>query len=263
MCIAAFTWNPDSETPLVLAANRDEFFARPAAPMHWWPDTQVLAGRDLKGNGTWLGITRQGRFALITNIRNPLLRRQGAPSRGDIVKNFLQSSAPATAFVTALASIAARYEGFNLICGSVAVAEREVWFLHSAEPAPRRLGAGLYALSNASLDTDWPKVARVKQGMRHALAERDPPQRHERMLRLLRNTNPFPEQHLPDTGVPREWERALSTIFINRDSYGTRASTVMTVNAQHVTATELTYRPDASESDRHEFGFDLLPNEHP
>lgn len=263
MCIAALAWDPDSDTPLVLAANRDEFFARPAAAMHWWPDAHILAGRDLKGNGAWLGITRQGRFALITNIRNPLLRKEGAPSRGDIVKSFLESATSARGFVTALASIASRYEGFNVLCGSVNAAERDLWFLNSAEPAPRQLGTGLYGVSNASLDTEWPKVARIKQGMRHALAERDAEARQVRMLRLLRNTNPVAERHLPSTGVPREWERALSTIFINRDGYGTRASTILTVNTSRVTATEVTYGPDASVSERHDFTFDLRPHERP
>ncbi len=259
MCIAAFAWYPDSETPLLLAANRDEFYARPTEPMHWWPDSCVLAGRDLKASGAWLGVTRHGRFALLTNIRNPGLRREGAPSRGNITKHFLESSAPVATFVTELASIAPRYEGFNLLCGQVNGDSRELWFLNSAERVAQRLDQGKYGLSNASLDTDWPKVTRVKQGLRHALAERDLVAQDARMLRLLRNTTPTSEQHLPNTGVPLEWERTLGSIFINRDGYGTRASTILRIGGGSANVTEINYAQGASISQRNDFSFEILP----
>ena len=258
MCIAALVWNPDAATPLLLAANRDEFFARPTEPMHWWPDSHVLAGRDLKANGAWLGITRQGRFALVTNIRNPALRREGAPSRGDIVKNFLESAVPPSTFVAALAAIAAGYEGFNLLCGQVSIASHELWFLNSAEGHGKRLDQGLYGLSNASLDTVWPKLTRIKQGLHHALAEREIKAQDARLLRLLRNATPTSEQQLPDTGVPLEWERALGSIFINHEGYGTRASTVLRVSDGRASATEVNYAPDASISKRSDFSFEIL-----
>ncbi len=258
MCIAAFSWNPDSDTPLLLAANRDEFFLRPTNPMHWWPDSPVLAGRDLRANGAWLGITRHGRFALLTNIRNPALRRDGAPSRGDIVKNFLESSVMTSTFVNALASITPRYEGFNFLCGEVNRDTRELWFLNSAETAAKRLTPGLYGLSNASLDTDWPKVSRAKQGLRHALAERDADAQTARLLRLLRNTTPTSERQLPSSGVPLEWERALGSIFINRDGYGTRASTVLRISNERATVSEINFALDAAVSQRNDFLFDIV-----
>ena len=262
MCIAAFAWNPESDTPLLLAANRDEFFARPTEQMHWWPDSPVLAGRDLKAKGAWLGITRHGRFALLTNIRNPHLRREGAPSRGDIVKNFLESSVAASTFIAALASIAPRFEGFNFLCGQAGDGVRELWFLNSVECVAKRLEQGQYGLSNASLDTDWPKVSRVKQGLRHALAERDLAQQDARLMRLLRNSTPTSEQHLPSTGVPLEWERALGSIFISRDDYGTRASTVLRVSGGRTTVSEINYAPDANLSQRGDFSFNILPVSH-
>lgn len=258
MCIAAFAWNPDSETPLVLAANRDEFFARPTEPMHWWPDSPVLAGRDLKANGAWLGITRHGRFAMLTNIRNPGLRRDAAPSRGDIVKNFLESSASSASYVTTLAANAARYEGFNFLCGHVGDDSRELWFLNSAQGAAKRLSQGVYGLSNATLDTAWPKLTRIKQGLRHALAEPDSQAQDERLLRLLRNSTATPTQQLPNTGVPIEWERALGSIFINRDGYGTRASTLLRVNGNHATVTEVNYAPDAGIGQSGHFSYEIL-----
>ena len=255
MCIAALAWNPDGETALVLAANRDEFFARPTAPMHWWPNpgSTVLAGRDLKANGAWLGITRGGRFALITNIRNPLLRRAGAPSRGHIVKNFLESTVSASRFVAQLAETAGQYEGFNLLCGEVNATARELCFLNSVERVCKRLESGLYGLSNASLDTDWPKVIRIKQGLRHALAEPDAAAREARLLRLLQNATSAAEQHLPDTGVPRAWERALSSIFIRRDDYGTRSSTLLRMSRSAAHVVELNYADHANAATRSEF----------
>lgn len=259
MCITAFAWNPDSDAPLILAANRDEFFARPTAPMHWWPDSLVLAGRDLKAHGAWLGITRNGRFALLTNIRNPLLHREGAPSRGHIVKNFLESTVAPATFIDALASIAPRYEGFNFLCGEVNVETRELWFLNSAERTAQRLHQGQYGLSNASLDTDWPKLTRMKQGMRHALAEHDVAAADARLIRLLRNTTPTPEHNLPNTGVPLQWERALGSIFINRDGYGTRASTVLRLSRGRADVCEINYAPNATLSERHDFSFKILP----
>lgn len=262
MCIATFAWNPDSDTPLLLAANRDEFFARPTEPMHWWPDSSVLAGRDLKANGTWLGITRQGRFALLTNIRNPALRREGAPSRGVIVKNFLESAMPCASFVAALEDVTPRHEGFNFLCGQVNSDSRELWFINSAEQVGKRLDGGFYGLSNASLDTDWPKLSRAKQGLRHALAERDVAAQGERLLRLLRNATATSDQQLPKTGVPLEWERALGSIFINLDGYGTRASTVLRIGGGSANVTEINYAPDANVSQRNDFSFEILPDSH-
>ena len=257
MCIAAFAWNPESETPLVLAANRDEFFARPTEPMHWWPDQQILAGRDLKGNGAWLGVTRAGRFALLTNVRNPALRREDAPSRGGIVKDFLESTIPSSVFVAALAENAPRYEGFNALCGQANAESRELSFLNSVERVGKRLEPGLYGLSNASLDTEWPKLIRIKQGLRHALAERDLSAQDVRLLRLLQNPTPAADRQLPNTGVPIEWERALGSIFINRDDYGTRASTILRVSGARASVAEVNYAPDASVTKRSAFEFDI------
>jgi len=258
MCIAVFDWQPDAERPLLFAGNRDEFYARPTEPMHWWPGEQILAGRDLKADGAWLGITRAGRFALITNIRDPSLKRSGAPSRGGIVREFLASTEPAASYVQKLAAHASAYEGFNLLCGSVATARRELWFLNSTHAAPQRLDAGLYGISNAALDTDWPKLRRAKQGFRHALAERLPAAQDERLLRLMQNATPTAERDLPATGVPMSWERVLGSIFIRHEGYGTRASTVLRVTGDGVRVSEMNYREDAEVSPLREFEFVLV-----
>ena len=258
MCIAVFQWNPDAETPLLLAANRDEHFERPTWSMHWWPQRDVLAGVDLKADGAWLGITRRGHFALITNIRNPALRKTGAPSRGKIVRRYLEETQSASEFVSALAATAAHYEGFNLLCGSLGKNEkRALWFLNSVEATPHLLETGLYALSNASLDTEWPKVTRIKAGFRHALAERDLTAQNERLFRLLANTTLVADRDLPQTGVPLDWERRLSSIAVHREGYGTRASTVLRVSRERAEITELNHNEDATQGARNDFAFDL------
>ncbi len=257
MCIAVFQWRPDAETPILLAANRDEHFERPTQAMHWWPEANVLAGRDLKADGAWLGVTRSGNFALITNIRNPALRKTAAPSRGAIVRGFLEETQSAGEFVAALAAKANQYEGFNLLCGSLRANARELWFLNSSEASPRLLDGGLYALSNASLDTPWPKITRIKAGFRHALADRNPQSQNERLFRLLGNTTPVVDRDLPQTGVPLDWERKLSSISVRRDGYGTRASTVMRLANGTIEITEINHNEDSAPGERNHFVFDL------
>ncbi len=190
-----------------------------------------------------MGLTRQGRFALLTNIRNPSLRKSGAPSRGHIVQQFLESTVTPSNFVEALSRSASGYEGFNLLCGSFAQSRenREMWFMNSVEAHPRRLDAGIFALSNASLDTAWPKVERIKQGMRHALSESHAQTREQRLLRLLANRTKAAKRDLPRTGVALEIEHELSSIFIRRTGYGTRASSVIHVQQNVASVVELTY----------------------
>ncbi len=257
MCIAVFRWVPDAETPLLLAANRDEHFDRPTRSMHWWPQADVLAGRDLKANGAWLGITRRGSFALVTNIRNPELRKVGAPSRGGIVRRYLEERQSSREFVVALAAKANRYEGFNLLCGSFNANQRELWFLNSVDATPRLLDTGVYALSNATLDTPWPKVTRIKAGFRHALAERNLDAQNERLFRLLGNTTQVADHELPQTGVPLDWERKLSSISVHRDGYGTRASTVVRLGQLRAEIAERNHNQDSTPGEHNDFVFEL------
>ncbi len=257
MCIVAFRWSPDSDEPLLLAANRDEFYERPTERMHWWPGDEVLAGRDLRSGGAWLGITRHGRFAMITNIRNPALRKQNAPSRGELVRQFLEGGQTAADFVTGAVADAHRYEGFNLLCGDVAATTRALWFANSQERTAHAVEPGIHGFSNASLDTPWPKLVRLQQGFRHALAERDPAQRDARLQRLLHNPTPTPDAQLPNTGVPFEVERMLGSIFIQSGNYGTRASTLLCVQDDRVTVSEAGFGGSGEPQERIEFQFGL------
>ncbi len=265
MCIAVFRWAPDSDEPLILASNRDEFFERPTQAMHWWPGDHILAGKDLRNNGTWLGITRSGRFAMLTNIRDPSLRRVDPPSRGGLVREFLESTASPHDYLSALLPSVAKFQGFNLICGLLPKrgAARSLWFLNSGEAVPRALPAGDYALSNATLDTPWPKLLRLKTGFAATLDKPDE-LADTALLQLLADSTRAANDLLPSTGIPLPMERALSSIFIRyapddgaRATYGTRASTLLRINDESAKLCELTHTADTTSAARNEFTFTI------
>lgn len=218
MCLIALAHRVHPRFPLLLAANRDEFTDRPAAPAHFWPDApHLLAGRDLRAGGTWLGITRTGRFAAITNHRD--LRRPpvGGPSRGGLVRAALEG-------VLDTANTGP-YEGFNLIHGPL----HALRYHTNIRPDDAPLPTGILGLSNAFLDTPWPKVQRAKAALA-ALVDGPDEALLPGLFALLADETPAPDQHLPDTGLPRHLERAASPIFIRSAGYGTRCSTVLLVD---------------------------------
>lgn len=220
MCLIVVGWHAHPDYPLIVAANRDEFFARPSAPAHWWTDLpQLLAGRDLEAGGTWMGVTRSGRFAALTNYRDPSARRPDAPSRGVLVRDALLSGADAVTTLRDIAQRAGDYAGFNLFVGD----GRTLAILESTRSRVTPLKPGIYGLSNHLLDTPWPKVALARK--RFAEAIRALPD-ESALLALLRDDTPAGDVHLPDTGISLEWERWLSPAFIRAPGYGTRASTL-------------------------------------
>lgn len=221
MCLILFAWRAHPEHALVVAANRDEYFERPAQPAAFWDDApELLAGRDLSAQGTWLGVTRAGRFASITNYRNPAERMATAPSRGRLVTDFLTAAHPPAAYFAGIAPQAQEYNGFSMLAGD----RGSLAFFSNREGVARLIEPGLHGLSNELLDTPWPKVETGRQRL-GALLERpfDP----EAYLQLLGDTEPA--HHLPDTGVGIEWERKLSSIRIAGGDYGTRCSTVVRI----------------------------------
>ena len=230
MCLIAFAWNAHPALRLVVAANRDELYARPAAPADWWDDApQVLAGRDLQERGTWMGVTRGGRFAAITNFRDPgFAQRAGAPSRGALVADFLRGTADAESYAHDVAARAARYNGFNLLVGDA----DGLLYVSNRAPGVRRLEPGVYGLSNHLLDTPWPKVLRAKRAMTDALAAAGgrADAWDAGLWEMLADRVIAADDDLPDTGVGAERERLLSAPFIRSDVYGTRASTVLTIS---------------------------------
>ena len=224
MCLIVFAWRPGTARPLIVAANRDEFYARPTQALSSWEDAPgVHAGRDLEAGGTWLGVGPNGRFAALTNIRDP---RQplGPRSRGELVAAYLQGELGVEAYLDRVASRSGQYSGFNLLVGD----DKQLGYLHAREPAPCLLEPGVYGLSNAGLDTPWPKLLKARSGLEGLLENTDPQQ----LLTLLGDAQPAPDGELPETGVGLATERLLSSVFIASQNYGTRASTVLIVDDQ-------------------------------
>lgn len=224
MCLILFAWRAHPEHALVVAANRDEYFDRPARAAAFWDDCpDLLAGRDLTAQGTWLGVTRTGRFASITNYRNPAERMETAPSRGHLVTDFLTASRRPSAYLESVAPQAHAYNGFSMLAadpGSLAVFSNREGIVRMIEP-------GVHGLSNHLLDTPWPKVEKGKERLGVLLGRKFDP---EAYLHLLGDSESAHDPHLPDTGVGVEWERRLSSIRIVDSHYGTRCSTVLRVD---------------------------------
>ncbi len=223
MCLIAIAHRAAPGIDLLVAANRDEFFERAAEPAHFWPDhSEVLAGRDLRAGGTWMGISRTGRFAAITNFRNPRERRDDAPSRGALVGDFLAGQATPQAYMASIAPRSPAYNGFSLLVARGA----ELWFCSNRDGAPYRVEHGFHGLSNHLLDEPWPKVRRAKEGLARLLRG---PFDAEDCFELLADESPAPDAYLPDTGIGLERERKSSAIRIRDAVYGTRCSTVLIV----------------------------------
>jgi uncharacterized protein with NRDE domain len=223
MCLILFAHRAHPAYPLVVAANRDEWFRRPTAPAAFWPDApEVFAGRDLEQQGTWLGVTRTGRFAALTNYRDPGANRPDAPSRGALVSAFLRSRTAPAEYLERLRRDGARYNGFSLLAGDGAT----LCYFSNREGEIRSLAPGVYGLSNSLLDVDWPKVQSGKARLAAAL---DGAPNADRLLAILDDTGIASDHELPSTGVSAEWERKLSSLRIVADGYGTRCSTALLV----------------------------------
>jgi uncharacterized protein with NRDE domain len=231
MCLIVFAWQVVPGTPLIVAANRDEFYDRPALPAGWWDDhPQVYAGRDLRGGGTWIGITRDGRFAALTNVRAPSEKRDDAPSRGALVANYLTGRASAQDYVAEIAGHANRFNGFNLLVGD---GKELIWFSNGKKEDERNgkpLAPGIYGLSNGTLDSPWPKVVRTKAQFASLLCQGAP---QEAFFEMLTDTARASDCRLPKTGVSVEMERLLSAVLIESPNYGTRTSTIVQLDANN------------------------------
>lgn len=230
MCLAAFALDVSRRFPLVVAANRDEFFHRPSARLGWWsaaastPD--ILGGRDLQDGGTWMGLTAGGRLALLTNVREPQSVDPTAPSRGHIVPLWLRGDLPTDQFWTRIAL--SGYNGFNLVAADFL--RGECFWASNQQTHPRRLERGIYGLSNAELDTPWPKVVALKSRVGDALDATDSAaELAAALFDALGDRGVAPDHLLPSTGVPLERERELSAAHIRTpdNRYGTRCSTVL------------------------------------
>lgn len=225
MCLILFSYRMHPEYRLIVAANRDEFYNRPTAPLDYWPDhPDVLAGRDLKGNGTWLGITRSGRIAAITNYREPAAHMENAPSRGLLIRNFLTGDSSPQRYLEAVSKMNQVYNGFNLIVGDPS----DLYYYSNRASRVQHLQAGLYGISNHLIDTPWPKIQRGKDLLQGQLSGREKIN-IEKIWEVLADRFQPANDKLPDTGVGLQWERILAPLFITSPAYGTRSSSIVLI----------------------------------
>ncbi|MGV8890918.1 MAG: NRDE family protein [Pseudomonas sp.] len=223
MCLIVFAWRPGHAQPLIVAANRDEFYARPSLPLAQWPEApHVHAGRDLEAGGTWLGVGANGRFAALTNIRDPH-QPPARKSRGELVARFLSGDLPIDDYLSDVVARSLEYAGFNLLIGNA----NELWHFNARETEAVMLPPGSYGLSNAGLDTPWPKLLKARAALEEVLEDPQP----QALLALLNDPQTATFAELPDTGVGLATETLLSSVFIASPSYGTRASTALIVQA--------------------------------
>ncbi len=225
MCLLFIAYKSHPRYPLILAANRDEFYERPTKAAAFWENRpDVLAGRDLKGGGTWLGITRGGRIAAITNFRDLEALKVDAPSRGHLVGDYLLGNVEPEEYLRDLRDRAGAYSGFNIVVGKV----DELYYFSNMDGTILKIPEGSHGLSNHFLDTPWPKVELGKELMRPVLSKEEEPS-FEAIFDVLADRSQPDDSILPDTGIGLEWERILSPIFVETKGYGTRSSTIIMV----------------------------------
>jgi uncharacterized protein with NRDE domain len=258
MCILFIAVKQHPKFPLIIAANRDEFHARPTKPTHFWQDhPHILAGRDLSANGTWMGVNKSGDIAALTNIRAPGKERKNAISRGALVADFIKDSPQHADYLATLQNTHAQYNGYNLLFGNL----QKLHVYNNFENTTYDLEKGVYGLSNASLNSPWPKLDAGRSALADYCQHADI-LNFEHLFELLRNNEPAHDDDLPDTGIPKDWEKMLSSIFIKSEEYGTRSSTILLIdNEQKVYWEERTFDANAhlTGTTVEEFSIESLP----
>lgn len=254
MCLLVFSYKQHPDYELIFATNRDEFYERPTRPAQFWDKyPAVLAGKDLEAGGTWLGITKEGRFSALTNYRDPSIQKEDPPSRGHLVLNYLKGDKKTDQYLQEVDKKANLYNGFNLLAGNLN--KSKIMYYSNRQQEIKKLDAGLYGLSNKLLDTPWPKVQKAKNDLRSIINTGKVTE--EKLFNLLKNDQTAPDEDLPDTGIPQELEKAVSPIFIKTERYGTRNSTIILIDKSgHVLFEERRYQDGTQiveESNRYEF----------
>lgn len=240
MCLILFAYKMHPKYKLIVAANRDEAYARPTAPAAFWEDVpELLAGRDLEKMGTWMGVTTSGRFAALTNYRDPSEQAAGKRTRGELVADFLKGSDRPETYLQKMAQRRLEYPGYNLLAGDL----EELYYYSNRGNHPVKIEPGIHGVSNHLLNTDWPKVEKGKEGLKKIISGNSP-DLAERLFNHLENTDPAPDHILPSTGVSLEWERLLSPMFIKSEGYGTRSSTVILMNDKEIYLNERVFTED-------------------
>jgi len=225
MCLIFISLNNHPAYKLIIAANRDEFYNRKTAAADFWEDKPyILGGRDLEACGTWMAMTKTGRIGMITNYRDPQNINPKAPSRGELVSDYLDKGGDGLSYLNSIESKAGEYNGFNLIVGT----EGELWYLSNYKKGIQKLESGFYGLSNHLLETPWPKVIRGKEKLAPLLKKNTIDAND--LFEILYDSQKAIDESLPNTGIGLERERTLSSMFIKSPNYGSRCSTVVTVD---------------------------------
>ncbi len=240
MCTLLFSYKNHPVYDLIMASNRDEYYTRPTAPLDFWTDIpDILAGRDLQNKGTWLGLTRTGRFAAITNFRKPSSLKDNAPSRGILVNDFLKGKDSPNQYLEKIKQIGAEFNGFNLLVGD----KTHLFYYSNMEGQVKEIAAGFHGLSNHLINTPWTKVKDGKEELKKQIDNCEEID-IESIFNLLRDDTCPPDSELPETGVGVEWERILAPIFIKSEGYGTRASSIILIKKNgDVSYIERTFEP--------------------
>ncbi|TWT04952.1 NRDE family protein [Planomicrobium sp. CPCC 101079] len=249
MCLINFQFQKHPKYKLVVAANRDEFYGRPTESAHFWEDTpSILAGRDLEQGGTWLGVDKTGKFAALTNFRDPSKPEAGKISRGALVRDYLAGTQSPTDFLAAINPT--DYTGFNLLVGD---ADR-LFYYNNIQPAVTEIAPGTYGLSNHLLDTPWPKVIKGKKYLYDYLSSHEEVEL-DSLFNILANSEQASDSELPRTGIGLEFERKLSAMFIKTPDYGTRSASVVLVDYDGtITFAEKTFK-NGEQNDEQIFNF--------
>jgi uncharacterized protein with NRDE domain len=232
MCLILFAYRQHVDYPFVVIANRDEYYARPTCDAHWWDDADIFAGRDLEAGGTWLGINQHGHFAAVTNVREPGGMNPGKISRGELTRSYLSANQSAEVYLQRLSAHDEDYAGFNLLLAD----QQGLWFYSNRDHGVRQIEAGVYGISNGDFDEPWPKLSSGKAELEALLAgSMDTTE----LMAILTDHEIAEDHELPTTGVSLDIERLLSSRFIRSPDYGTRACSVVTIDArQRVSFTE-------------------------
>ncbi len=245
MCLIAFSYKTHPRYKLIVAANRDEFYQRPTRPAQFWTEErypQILAGKDLKANGTWMGISKSGKWGALTNYRDPQNIKEKAPTRGTLVLDFLKTKNSAPQYLEELEGSAQNYNGFNLLAGD----KDSLYHFSNENQKITEITPGIHGVSNALLDTPWPKLDQAKKELERVTSNQNPDK--EKLFEILKDPSKAPDDELPSTGIPYVWEKAISSVFIKTENYGTLCSTLLLIDySGNVEFIERRYDSETSE----------------
>jgi uncharacterized protein with NRDE domain len=254
MCLIFLSFNQHPKYPLIIAANRDEFFDRPAERLSKWKDNgKIIAGKDITGGGTWLGATTTGYFSMLTNYRDMANIKANAPTRGKLVLDYLAGEFDPATYLEALNASGSQYNGYNIILGRM----DDPWYYSNQNNKIFRLGTGSYGLSNALLDTSWPKVEEGKKKFNQILSQANPS--FDDLFDFMHNTDLAPDSKLPETGIGYEKEKLLSSMYIEMPGYGTRNTTILLKDHENnVQMVERTHDHSSNSFSETNFDFSII-----